>query len=80
MEQPTKREIIGKLELILQGKISREKVADWASEYVMHEDPNITDEKVWDLLQIVSGVDLKDSPDDYLHDGQDIKKWIEQYA
>ena len=80
MRQPTKEEIISKLELILQGTISREEVADWASEYVMQDEPNITDEIVWELLQIVSGVDLKDSPDEYLHVEQDIKDWIDKYT
>jgi hypothetical protein len=43
--------------LILQGKLSREEVAAWASEYVMQGKPNISDETDWELLQIVSGVD-----------------------
>ncbi|MCA1063034.1 DNA-binding protein [Rossellomorea sp. AcN35-11] len=80
MRQPTKEEIISKLELILKGTISREEVADWASEYLMQDELNITDEIVWELLQIVSGVDLKDSPDEYLHVEQDIKDWINKYT
>ncbi|HZH62196.1 MAG TPA: DNA-binding protein [Metabacillus sp.] len=76
MRQPIKEEIISKLELILQGTISREEVADWASEYVMQDEPNISDETVWELLQIVSGIDLKDSSDEYLHVEQDIIDWI----
>ena len=46
----------------------------------MQVEPNITDEIVWELLQIVSGVDLKDSPDEYLHVEQDIKDWIDKYT
>lgn len=80
MGQPTKEEIINKLKLILQGKLSREEVADWASEYVMQDEPNISDETVWELLQVVSGVDLQDSPDEYLHVEQDIKDWIDKYS
>ncbi|WP_369690842.1 DNA-binding protein [Parageobacillus toebii] len=76
MRQPTKEEIIDKLKMILQGKPTREKVADWASEYVMQDEPNISDETVWGILQIVSGIDLKDSPDEYLHVEQDIIDWI----
>lgn len=80
MEQPTKEQIINKLKLILQGKLSREEVADWASEYVMQDEPNISDETVWELLLVVSGVDLQDSPDEYLHVEQDIKDWIDKYS
>ncbi|WP_071461328.1 DNA-binding protein [Bacillus massilinigeriensis] len=80
MGQPTKEEIINKLNMILQGKLSREDVADWASEYVMQDEPNIVDDIVWDFLQVVSGVDLKDSPEEYLHVEQDIKDWIKKYS
>lgn len=80
MRQPSKEALINKLELILQGTISREAVADWASKFVMQDEPNITDEIVWELLQVVSGVDLKNSPDEYLHVEQDIKNWIERYS
>jgi hypothetical protein len=80
MSQPTREEIIDKLKMILLGKLTREEVADWASEYVMQDEPNISDETVWELLQTVSGVDLKDSPDEYLHVEQDIIDWINKYS
>lgn len=80
MKQPTKEEIINKLKMILQGKLTLEEVADWASKYVMQDEPNISDETVWELLQIVSGIDLKDSPDEYLHVEQDIIDWINKYS
>jgi hypothetical protein len=80
MGQPTKDEIIYKLNVILQGKLSREEVADWASEYVMQDEPNIIDEKVWEFLKVVSGVDIKDSPEEYLHVEQDLEDWIKKYS
>ena len=80
MGQPTKEEIINKLKLILEGKLSREEVADWASEYVMQDEPSISDETVWELLQVVSGVDLQNSPEEYLHVEQDIKDWIDKFS
>jgi hypothetical protein len=80
MRQPTKEEVVDKLKMILQGKLTREETADWVSEYVMQDEPNISDETVWELLQIVSGVDLKDGPDEYLHVDQDIMDWITKYS
>ncbi|MEK4383292.1 hypothetical protein NSS70_15745 [Aeribacillus sp. FSL K6-2848] len=80
MRQPTKEEVVDKLKMILQGKLTREETADWVSEYVMQDEPNISDETVWELLQIVSGVDLKDDPDEYLHVDQDIMDWITKYS
>jgi hypothetical protein len=65
--------------LIIEGSLSREEVADWASEYVMQDEPGITDKEVWQPLQITSGVDLKDSPDEYLHVEQDIIDWINRF-
>lgn len=78
--QPTKEEVLSRFEFILQGEISREEVADWASEYVMHDSPNVTDETVWELLILACGIDLKNSPDEYLHDEQNIKDWIKEFS
>lgn len=80
MKEPTKEAIIGKFEQILNGKISREEVSDWASEFIMHDEPVINDNTVWKLLKLASGVDLKVSPDEYLHIEQDIKDWIDKYT
>ncbi|MFV9511283.1 DNA-binding protein [Tepidibacillus sp. LV47] len=80
MRQPTREEIIDKLKMILSGQLTREEVADWASEYVMQDDPNISDETVWELLILACGVDLKDSPDEYLHVEEDIIDWINKYS
>ncbi|MCR8842725.1 hypothetical protein NQ117_03445 [Paenibacillus sp. SC116] len=52
MGTPTTEHIIYKLKMILDGKLEREEVSDWASEYVMQDQPNITDEKLWELLCI----------------------------
>ncbi|RJG25916.1 DNA-binding protein [Paenibacillus thiaminolyticus] len=79
MKQPTKEEVLSKLLSILQGSLSREEVADWASEIVMQDEPIVTDEEVWELLKITSGVDIKDSPDEYLHVEQDIMDWINKF-
>ena len=41
--RPNKNKINNKLKLILQGKLSREEVVDWASEYVMQDESNISE-------------------------------------
>lgn len=80
MSQPTIEEIVKKLNMIFEGKLSREEVSDWASEYVMQDEPCIEDETVWEFLQVVSGVDIKDSPEEYLHVEQDLEDWIKKYS
>lgn len=75
-EQPTIQDIQNRLMSVLNGKMSREAIADWANIYVLQEDPMVNDEQVWKLLTILSGIDIKDSPTDYLHTEEDIKNWI----
>jgi len=58
--------------------MTREEVSDWASYYVMADDPTIDDEIVWELLITISGIDILDSPTSYLHSEVDIKDWINQ--
>ena len=78
MNQPTISEIIKRLKLVLIGEMTREEVSDWASFYVMADNPNIGDGNVWDLLILLSGIDILDSPTTYLHNEEDINDWIKQ--
>jgi hypothetical protein len=78
MNQPTVSEIIKSLKSVLVGKMTREEVSDWASFYVMADNPSINDENVWDLLILLSGIDVLDSPTTYLHNDEDINDWIKQ--
>lgn len=76
MNQPTVDEGINKLKLVLSGEMTREEASDWAESYVMCDDPEIDDDMVWDLLMIISGIDILDSPTSYLHSEEDIEEWI----
>jgi hypothetical protein len=76
MNQPTVSEVIERLKSVLNGELTREEVSEWASYYVMADDPTIDDEIVWDLLKIISGIDILDSPTSYFHNEEDIKDWI----
>nr|WP_231710903.1 MULTISPECIES: DNA-binding protein [Bacillus amyloliquefaciens group] len=65
--------------LILNGQAAREEVSDWASEYVSAGDPADEDETVWEMLVYLSGFDLKDSPDAYLHTIEELRDWVQEY-
>ncbi|MEY9979216.1 DNA-binding protein [Lysinibacillus sp. RC79] len=78
MNQPTGSEIIKRLKLVLNGEMTREEVSDWASFYVIADNPNIDDENVWKLLILLSGIDILDSATTYLHNDEDINDWIKQ--
>ena len=63
---------------MVNGQLTREEVSDWASFYIMADEPTIEDEHVWDLLILISGVDIRDSAISYLHNEEDLKAWIER--
>jgi hypothetical protein len=44
--EPTLSEIIKRLNLVLKSEMSREEVSDWASDYVMVDNPIINDKNV----------------------------------
>nr|WP_211484895.1 DNA-binding protein [Bacillus velezensis] len=65
--------------LILNDQAAREEVSDWACEYVAADDPAVEDETVWEMLVYLSGFDLKDSPDAYLHTIEELRDWVQGY-
>lgn len=79
MKEPTRAECLKKAGLILNDQAAREEVSDWACEYVAADDPAVEDETVWEMLVYLSGFDLKDSPDSYLHTIEELKDWVQGY-
>lgn len=79
MKEPTRAECLKKADLILNGQAVREEVSDWACEYVAADDPAVEDETVWEMLVYLSGFDLKDSPDAYLHTLEELRDWVQKY-
>ena len=79
VEKPELSDCICKMKEVLKGDMTREELSDWAGGYVYADDPEVEDERVWNLLILLSGFDLKDSPETYLHDKEELKDWIEEY-
>ncbi|MBC9027031.1 hypothetical protein JDW21_17640 [Bacillus subtilis] len=73
-------ECINKIKSVLNGQTTREEVSDWAGIYVYAYDPEVEDDRVWNMLILLSGIDLKDSPETYLHSTDDLNDWIKQYT
>jgi hypothetical protein len=79
MTQPTKAEIIEKLQGVLEGTYSRELVGEWAVSYITNDDTiEIVDINAWHCLVDISSIDLMLSPTEYLYSNEDIKSWIEE--
>ncbi|MCY7762854.1 hypothetical protein MOC76_14035 [Bacillus spizizenii] len=79
LSEPKLIECINKIKSVLNGQTTREEVSDWAGTYVYADDSEVEDDRVWDMLILLSGIDLKDSPETYLHSTDDLNDWIKQY-
>lgn len=80
---PTVEEIIKRLNLVLEGSLTREEVSNWAEywsrKFIDEHGLSEYNLLVWKYLDVVSGVDLKDSPISYLHSDEDIVEWIQSF-
>lgn len=83
MDKPTVEEIIKQLNLVLEGSLTREEVSNWAEywtrKFIDEQGLSEYNLLVWKYLDVVSGVDLKDSPTSYLHTDEDIMEWIQSF-
>ncbi|WP_245917248.1 MULTISPECIES: hypothetical protein [Bacillus] len=81
--EPTVEEIIKRLNLVLNGSLTREEVSNWAEYWTRKfmDEQGLSERKllVWKYLDVVSGIDLKDSPTSYLHTFEDIMEWIQSF-
>lgn len=80
MDQPTIEEISNKLIDVIYGKCSREKVGEWALNYISNDDAfDVVDFEAWHYLLGISGIDLMIVQDEYLYSVEDIMDWVEEY-
>ena len=78
MEQPSKQEMVSKLQKILNGELTREEVSNWAMLYIDNDKLEIDDLSVWDFLKKIGGIDVIEAPDVYLYGDEDLNKWISE--
>ncbi|MGA0559044.1 hypothetical protein ACO2Q8_20470 [Larkinella sp. VNQ87] len=71
------------LQRVLQGEVTREEAANWAFKLREMGDnnsleyaPEDSEQKIWDAILVVEGIDLKDSPNSYLHNNDDIQRFL----
>ncbi|WFU83268.1 hypothetical protein QA645_11155 [Bradyrhizobium sp. CIAT3101] len=74
--EPTRSEVREKMLALLGDDTQRQRVADWAAQWVRRLDPGIEDAKVWSAIISLSGADLRTSPDEYLHGDEDFASWL----
>ncbi|MBM4764725.1 DNA-binding protein [Bacillus sp. B15-48] len=79
-EIPSCIEVIELFKKVLTGETTREKISDWATHYIVNDKIyDIRDKELWKLLDLASGIDLRDAPTEYLHCDEDIRDWIRNY-
>ena len=79
---PTRVEVARRLEELVQGEVARSEVADWASELITYDDPQIypdvNDSAVWRALTQLAGADLPATDREFLHDENDFSAWLSE--
>ncbi len=78
MDQPSKLEILKKLNGILDRTISRDEIVNWAMEYIECDDLEVVNLENWKLLVAIGGLDLIEKPNVYLYSDDDIREWIRE--
>ncbi|WP_214824050.1 hypothetical protein [Exiguobacterium algae] len=85
MNRMTLDELIRRLDLVISRKLSREALSDWAYEQMMvleqkdGFDWSLYDQKVWECLTTLYGMDLLETPTEYLHDDRDLEEWMRSF-
>ena len=74
---PTRATVRQTLVNLIAGHISKEQASDWASAWVIADDPDVDDPVVWAALQALSGADLKIGQNEYLHTRADFAGWLD---
>lgn len=81
----TANEINDVFDKLLNNKVSREQISDWALTRQKAEDngelfyePSKAEKKIWKAIIYLLGIDLKDTPTTYLHDVDDILQFKNQ--
>lgn len=84
LDSPTTEEIVKRLKMVLEGSTTREEVSNWAEIWtrVFMDETGLSESDllIWRYLDVVSGIDLKDSPTEYLHIEEDILEWISRFG
>jgi hypothetical protein len=76
---PTLRDIVLRLHDLLEGRLSREDVSNWAETWIMAGKPVRIEKEVRVLLDKISGADTLDPSvctPEYLYTEQDIRRWL----
>ena len=80
MNQPTKETITQKINMVLDGSMTREAMCIWAAEYIRNDERIcINDLEAWHYLVAISNIDEMLEPNEYLFHENDIRAIVAKY-
>jgi hypothetical protein len=78
--EPTHADIEAVFLGLLDGRLTRDEVDRWASQWIATDDPDIRDSNTRWALEHLYGIDLTHGgPDDYLHPMDQITEWLNEF-
>lgn len=81
MKQPTREEITQKINMVLDGRITRESVCKWAVDYIRNDDQICIDDlEAWHYLVEISDIDEMIGSNDYLFNEDDLQEILKKYT
>lgn len=80
MNQPTKETITQKINMVLDGSMTREAICIWAADYIRNDEHiSINDLEAWHYLVAISNIDEMLEPNEYLFHENDIRSIVAKY-
>ncbi|MCX5921777.1 MAG: hypothetical protein NTX86_00395 [Candidatus Dependentiae bacterium] len=76
---PSRKEIRDKLESLINGTLTPQTISDWAGPWINNDPDEINDFVVWRALKRLSGADILDMDDSYLHDKNNFISWLADF-
>ncbi len=73
MEAPSRTEVMGKLEQLIQGVASRAAVSTWAEKWIAADDPPDMERDLWDALVLLTAADVISTDRPFLFGNSDFE-------
>ena len=82
--QPTKQDLMNKLDKVLKGDMSREQFNHWSYKWIQNLESrnrlSSDEDQLHEYLIFLLCIDLEIEPDIYFHEDIELKEWIEKIA
>ena len=75
---PPRADVEAKLVGLIEGRCTRQEVADWAMQWVGADDTEVEDHAVWEALTRLVAADLRTVDRPYLHEEVDFRAWLDE--